>query len=133
MWYDRNPVRLLEEKEIMGRAFPRARLVRLSSGHLAWVLGIVTNQGGKYLVQIRYPEGFPAAYPLAHVLDPPISGAPHQYADGHLCLFSTNDRPERSYEPSRTTVATIAAWVAAWLASYEIWRASGTWPERRVA
>lgn len=130
-WYQKLPGRLLKEQEIVKSSFPQSRLIRVGDGDLAWILWLRTNSNREYLVEIVYPDGFPLAYPSAFVLKPRIKRAPHQYNDGHLCLFSTVDRPERSYVPSKTTAATVIAWTAAWLASYEIWQRTGTWPEKR--
>lgn len=130
-WYEQVPERLLREREIMSESFPQARLVKLSDGRLAWVLALRTNSGRTYVVNITYSNGFPLEYPQVFVVDPPIVASPHQYAGGRLCLFSTADRPERSYTV-KTTAATIASWAAAWLASYEIWRVTSRWPERNV-
>ena len=130
-WYQKLPGRLLKEQEIVKSSFPQAKLVRVGDGNLAWVLYLRTNSDREYLIEIIYPDRFPSAYPLAFVLKPKIKMALHQYNDGHLCLFSTTDRPERTYIPEKTTAVTIIVWTAAWLASYEIWQRTGTWPERR--
>lgn len=115
----------------MKASFPHARLIRASGGRLAWVVALKTNTGATYIAEIVYPDGFPAAYPLAFVIEPVINNAPHQYKNGNLCLFSTTDRPERSYIPEKTTAVTVTVWTAAWLASYEVWQRTGHWPERR--
>lgn len=132
MWHQRNPGRLLKEQEIMKASFPQARLIKITNNRLAWVVSLKTNTDSIYVVEIAYPDGFPADYPKAFVIDPAIRGVPHQYNNNQLCLFNASDRPERSYNPAKTTAATITTWVAAWLASYEIWQRTGAWPERRV-
>lgn len=132
MWYQRSPGRLIKEQTIMRASFPQARLVKVAGNRLAWVVTLKSNTGRIYTVEIVYPDGFPADYPKAFVVDPSILNAPHQYNNGQLCLFNANDRPERSYIPEKTTAATVTAWVAGWLASLEIWQKTGTWPERRV-
>lgn len=131
-WWQKNAGRLLKEREVMGKAFPAARLVKCASGSLAWDVPIRSNFGALYRVSIVYPENFPASYPLAYVVEPKIKqGTPHIYSDNHLCLFNQSDRPEKSYT-SKTTAATISSWVAAWVFSYEVWTRTGKWPERRV-
>lgn len=132
-WYERFPGRLLKEQESMRKAFPQARLIKLRSGLLAWEVILRSNSNNLYRVLIVYPQNFPPAYPLAYILEPRIrDGTPHRYQDGHLCLFNTTDRPERSYDPKKTTAATITSWAAAWIFTYEYYLRTGRWIERGV-
>lgn len=132
-WHDRYPRRLSYEVQSMKKSFPHARLFRLEDGRLAWELTLQTNSKSTYLVEIVYPSRFPDDYPLAYVVDPPITEAPHMYRrDHHLCLFAADDDPDRTYVPERTTAATIACWSSAWLFCYEQYTILGYWPERGI-
>lgn len=127
-WWEKNPGRLLQEREIMQRAFPHAALTKLKNGLLAWDVTLESNSGNSYRALIVYPEGFPSVHPSTYILEPTIKDrTPHVYADGHLCLFNTYDRPESTYVPGKTTAVTVTVWTAAWIFTYENYKETGRW------
>ena len=63
--------------------------------------------------------------PRVHVIAPTlVSGAPHLYPGGELCLYYPSDGTWHSQRPLATTIVPMTA---EWLLFYEWWLESGTW------
>lgn len=131
VWFERNPARLVLERNAVAARFPGFRLVR-DKQTLYWVGTLVSNSGRPYEVTVEYPDNFPDTPPKVFPTNPPIAiwrddkMLKHQYKDGSLCLFHPSDR---FFEP-KTTAVTVIATAAAWLFAYEQWLDSGkqSWP-----
>ena len=80
-----------------------------------------TQLSPAYSVRIRYRD---TRSPVVHVLRPSVSGAPHRYPDGSLCLFFPGDG---DWISTSLIAQSIVPWAAEWLYFYECWRDTGTW------
>ncbi len=123
MWYEGNPDRFLLERGLLKRFYPRARLV-LRRGTISAFLRIAGRRRRGYVVRIDYPPNFPSKEPAAFPVEPRITGTPHQYTKGRLCLHGPSE------VGPQTTGKVIADWCVDWIRDYEAWLASGRrrWP-----
>jgi len=75
-----------------------------------------------YRIQVVYGlRGRPRVFVLKPGL---LSGAPHRWPDGSLCLYWPK---EWRWRDSRSIPATIMVWAALWLEYYEIWQVLRVW------
>jgi len=119
---DRDPERRLAEVNAM-QSLSKARLVRLPNGQYAWVEQLTSIGGQPYTIAITYPERFPHEPPLAFVLKPDVSGAPHRFQDGSLCLFDHN----ANATSVKTTAIVVRNRAVVWFALYEVWLQTRQW------
>lgn len=120
-WYRSDPRRLREEEQCM-RHGAQARLLR--DGHrLFWIEQIVSTFGQPYVLRIDYPDRFPWEPPQASIISPDVSGAPHRFTNGTLCLFNN---PSVGCGP-QTTALLVRNRAIAWFLAYEVWRHTGQW------
>ncbi|MFC1960760.1 hypothetical protein ACFLYO_08620 [Chloroflexota bacterium] len=134
-WGSRTDVskRLRVEVEAMRSTFGDSfRLIVPRKGALHWVGEVDINMTGvpkrTHLVKIIYPPDYPARPPEAYVLKPYIYSQKHQFEDGQLCLFNPKDGTTYGWNPSRSTVVTVAGWAIQWLYAYYTWKQIGVWP-----
>lgn len=104
---------------------------------IAW-LGPLRGFQMKYQVAIIWEWINPAAVPLVHVLDPPLSPKAgtdfidlphlnydhHQPEDSALCLF---DPDAGEWNNTMLIADRIVPWASEWLHYYEIWHLTGVW------
>lgn len=128
------------EGPMMSRKFPQFKLFRgdgsrsfTPSGCTYWGGKLTTNFDSSYSVAVVYPPNYPAAGEIrAYVaeLAKHDDYIPHMYTDGHLCLYSNDHGGGGEGVGSETTAVTVVAWAAAWLNAYEVYKRSGSWPEK---
>lgn len=124
IWY-KHPqyeARLAMEALALKAHFPAARLLRDTNGQLHWTLTVRSLRGQPYEVCLTYPPDFPTQPIQAFVLSPQLPEyMPHIYETRALCLGHS--------ATARTSAVTTATWTATWLSAFEVWRATGEWPE----
>ena len=122
MWY-REPKwrnRLIAEAALMKERFPGFRLIRGQENSLRWVGILSPMPDSEFLVSLTYPADYPYREPKLRVERPGlVTGAPHVYNDGSLCIH------RRGWDPSRGTAASEVPLIAAWLVAYQVWRRHG--------
>jgi len=133
-WYERDEhrARLVAEHDAMAERFPQFQL-RRENGRLYWEGNLLSNQGRTYTLKVCYPDGFPQDFPKVYVTAPRLKPNGHTWArydpSSFLCLFRPESGAHRhSYDPARTTAASIVGWAAHWLACYEVFENEGWWP-----
>lgn len=120
-WFQRDKERYRLEVKLLKKHFPNARVV-IYRGRLV-IFHKVRGKFNQYLVRIIYPKNFPHSQSWqVKVVKPEISGAPHQFKNGSLCLFAPNQ------VSSQTSGKIIADWSKRWVKAYEKWRDAGKWP-----
>jgi ubiquitin-protein ligase len=134
-WGSRNNVspRLRLEVEAMRATFGDTfRLIVPKNGPIYWVGEVEISLMGVpqpvHLLKILYPDRYPLRPPEAYVLKPYIYSPKHQFEDGQLCLFNPKDGTTYGWNPSRSTVVTVAGWAIQWLYAYYTWKQIGVWP-----
>lgn len=120
-WYDADPNRLQKEVALMAER-SRAELRRVGAG-LTWIEQLRSSAGQSYVLAIEYPERFPHEAPRAYILSPDVSGAPHRFADGSLCLWGDHVHGSGV----KTTAVSVRSRAIAWFFVYEAWRRTGAW------
>ena len=123
-WFatERGRLRLIAETAVMGRHFPQFVLMKGRDGLLMWRGELQTDGGRAYLVSAVVPARYPNQPPALHVLKPRlVSGCPHRFNDGSLCVYPKN------WIPATGTVVQTIANAADWLRAYEGWRRTGVW------
>ncbi len=130
--------RLRIEVEAMRAAFEDTFKLNVKTASIYWLGAVEVNMKGvterEHVLKILYPDDYPQRPPEAYVIKPKIYSEKHQFEDGQLCLFNPKDGASYGWNPSRSTVVTVAAWGIQWLYAYYTWRATGNWPgtEERV-
>lgn len=127
-WYERKPGRLKKERAVLARKFPHFKLFKSSNGNFKLKGVLKTRRGNEYLIEVITPKNYPNQPPQAYVVKPNIRRAKHQFKNGSLCLFYSQDG---CWTPNSTLV-TIIARAAGWLHAYETWNLTGTWPGPEV-
>lgn len=122
-WSDAAQRRIFAEKALLDREYPRFQFDLDNAGN-PYVHGIIgpteTLKQAYHVLVVLPPDYGTGAMPMAYVLKPDLKpGAPHQYADGHLCL------DESGAFTARSTLVTFLAWVSAWLVLAEGWAETG--------
>jgi len=130
---DRVSNRLRLEVELMHATFADTfRLVVPKNDLLYWIGDVEINLRGLperiHTIKLIYPAEYPNRPAEAYVLRPNVYSEKHQYEDGQLCLFNPKDGVTYGWNPSTSTVVTVAGWAIQWLYVYYTWRATGTWP-----
>lgn len=120
-WFDTDPARLHKEVALMAER-SRAELRRVGSG-LMWVEQLCSTSGQQYAIAIEYPDRFPHEAPRAFLLSPDVSGAPHRFADGSLCLWGDHVRASGV----KTSAVSVRTRAITWFFVYENWRRTGQW------
>lgn len=130
--------RLQLEAQAMRKAFGDTFQLELSNrgkhkGKICWVGEVVINldtpeNPREHLLRIVHPTDYPASAPEAYCDRPQIRSKVHQYIDGELCLYQQRDGVSHGWNPSRSTVVTIAGWAIQWLYAYYTWLATDRWP-----
>ena len=123
-WYRTRRKRFEYEQRIMAQFYPQMKLYTVTPENVFWQGKLTTWKGNIYKIKIVYPPTFPYKPPKAYSINPKIKKSRHVYEDGHLCLFTPD---ERIWEP-KTTASTMVSWVAKWLHCYEVWLDTGEWP-----
>lgn len=100
---------------------PAARLAVTDDDTLFWDATVRTLGGQDYRISVVYPQTFPYGELQVFVLSPTLLSSPHQFSNGQLCLGHAFG--------ACTSAVTTAAWAATWLSAYEVYRATGNWPE----
>lgn len=127
-WYRTTPKRFQHEQRIMKKYYPQMQLFNDSEGNMGWQGKLTTWRENTYEVMIVYPPTFPYKPPKAYPVNPKIKQSRHIYEDGHLCLFTADDR----IWEIKTTASTLVSWVAKWLHCYEVWLDTGQWPGKEA-
>jgi hypothetical protein len=122
--------RLVVEHEAVRARFPGFVLKKDTQGDLYWIGYLHTNFHSRYRVKVSYPPNYPHVAPVAFVVQPALQPSPHRYGTdphGALCLFHPATGHSQSFDPARTTAATVIAWAAEWLACYEVFQRTNEW------
>jgi hypothetical protein len=120
--------RFAAEAEAM-RRFPGFRAAVGGNGLLGWAgwLQSALPSGRRYLVRVTYPGCFPDDAPFVSIVKPELPlEVPHLLSGQQPCLYHPGHR--NSYDPGRTTAATLVAWTALWIHAFETWQTTGVWP-----
>lgn len=124
--------RFVAEAEAM-RRFPGFRAAVGGNGLLAWAGWLRSGLplGRRYLVRATYPACFPDEAPIVSIEKPELPlEVPHLLSGQQPCLYHAGHRD--SYDPGRTTAATLVAWTALWIHAFETWQATRMWPGREA-
>ena len=125
--------RLRLEVELMRATFADTfKLVVPKNDLLYWIGDVEINLAGLtqrvHTVKLIYPKEYPNRPAEAYVLKPNVYSEKHQFEDGQLCLFNPKDGITYGWNPSSSTVVTVAGWAIQWLYAYYTWRMTGDWP-----
>jgi len=124
-WFEKNPERLAVEMRAVQERFPSFEFRRIRDGGLCLKGKLRTLSGATHDVVLVYSSNFPQTAPKVYPI--PRRDGPHQYSDGSMCLYGTNDRVWLS----TSTAPVILALAALWLHAYDIYRQTGRWPGRQ--
>ncbi len=118
-WYERYPMRLMAEMEILGDRFPQF-VLKMDNGALFWDGLLQTNFDTLYRANIIYPSSYPWQKPKLRIIEPSLRGdAPHRFADSSLCVFP------KEWDYKRCTAPAAVPLVAVWLFLYEFFLRTG--------
>jgi len=120
--------RFTAEAEAM-RRFPGFRAAVSRDGNLSWTGRLRSGlpPGRRYLVRVEYMSCFPDEPPVVWIVKPELPlEVPHLLSEQRPCLYRGGLHD--SYDPARTTAATLVAWTALWIHAFETWQATGSWP-----
>lgn len=121
-WFERDPRRLQLERELM-ESRTQAQLRRLGD-ELGWLENLRSAGAGvPYQLVIVYPDRFPYEPPKAFIAYPDVTGAPHRFLDGSLCLFNN----PAVASGVKTTALLVRNRAVVWFLAYELWRVTGEW------
>lgn len=130
-WFELLPGRNRDEQNDMLHHHPKMRLVKNDDGSLSWIGPLFPFPGEQLVVELRYPECYPAEAPSAYILSPKLEPSPHQFGDGHLCLMYLSQEERRdqmgAVAPTRTwlpscTARTLVPLVSMWYGAYVVHR-----------
>jgi hypothetical protein len=77
-------------------------------------------------IKIVLPHGYPSVAPKVYV-SPILINAPHRWQDGALCIFGAMT----TWNPGKHGIDSILELSRKWLSHYDIWKNTGTWPNRK--
>ena len=122
MWPYENPARFDAEKTLIARYYSGSKII------IGQQVEVYTKFSGRinpyYIVKIVYPEDFPDDYPPEpYIVEPIIKDALHMLGKSMPCIGTRSD-----FSPA-TSGKMILDWTRKWIQAYEIYRATGHWPD----
>lgn len=120
---DVSSARIARELEELEKAGESSRTTVTLEREIAFTFPRSSDRDA-YSITIVLSHGYPNVCPRVYA-DPVDSGTPHRFADGALCIFGVMS----SWNPGKHTALLALESARRWLRHYEVWRASGEWPQ----
>jgi prevent-host-death family protein len=122
---DISPARIADEIDQLVHQGEQPSTTFTDAKELAFSFPENLDDGVSAKLSIVLPHGYPNNCPRVYA-GAIGEGAPHQWADGALCVYGVMT----GWNPGKHTVFFTLKLARQWLRNYESWRKSGHWPQQ---